>query len=193
MIVPMVNFLIIAILAVISPWMIRNIYNGFVRSIPEKSMPLPSNFILMIVIILLELTKYLGYYLPIMPNLAVYFDVSFFAGLLPSIILVCLNIMMIGVPCAYLDTLVKDTTTTIGGLGPEEDEIRKVVQYYRIFQTLSGPYLFLIYSCSSCLLINNFYVAGIQQVCSLIEQVSITISEFHYPSSHVQKVRLFEI
>ena len=75
-----------------------------------------------------------------------------------------------GVPCAYLDALVIDITKTVE---PKEDEIRKVVQDYRNFQKISGPYLFLIYSSSSCLLIDIFYITGLQQVCHLHEMVSI--------------------
>ena len=92
----MVNLLILVIFAILSPWMIRIIYNDYIRSIPATSMPLPSYFILMIVPILLDLTNFLIYNVPMMPNLTVYLNVSFTVGFLLRSGLACLTLMIIG-------------------------------------------------------------------------------------------------
>ena len=96
MIVPMVNLLILVIFAILSPWMIRIIFNDYIRSIPDTSMPLPSYFILMISPVLLDLTNFLLYNVPLMPHLTVYLNVSFIVGFLLRSVLACLTLMIIG-------------------------------------------------------------------------------------------------
>ena len=78
--------------------------------------------------------------------------------------------MIIGVPCAYLDTLVRDLNIEVE---IDEDEIEKIVHEYKKFQKLAGPYLFLIYSCFSCILIVAFYHAAIMISCYPQQKVNI--------------------
>jgi hypothetical protein len=145
------------------------VYNNFIKIIPETSMPLPSYIFIMIVAILLEMAQNLIYSLPLMSNWTMYEVVIVIFGLFLGIFPMYLRYVIIGVPCAYLDKLVSDLTENED---LEEDEIRKVVQDYRKFKKLSSPYLFLIYTSLSCLLVLSFYNTGIQQVC-IVEKVNI--------------------
>ena len=155
---------------IISPWLIRIIYNNFVRCIPQKNMPLTSHILIMIVFILL---KFVSFCIPIGPfliSLPAYINILSIVGFFLNILPVCLHLMIIGVPCAYLDTLVRDLNIEFE---IDEDEIENIVHEYKKFQKLAGSYLFLIYSCFSCMLIVAFYHAAIFISCYPQQKVNI--------------------
>ena len=178
---------------IISPWLIRTIYNNFVRFIPQITMPLPSNLIIMIVSILLQFASIwieIGSSLMYLPA---YINIIFVIGIILSILPVCLHLMIIGVPCAYLDTLVRDLNIKVE---TDEDAIENIVHEYKKFQKLAGPYLFLIYSNFSCILIALFYHAAIIISCYWAypqEKVNIKVINYSYFVSKSSNILNFEI
>jgi hypothetical protein len=84
--------------------------------------------------------------------------------------------MIIGVPCAYLDTLVRDLTTKVE---IDEDKIEHADHEYKKFQKQAGPYLFLIYSTNSCILIALFYKTAIIISCYPQEKV-IFLTNYYF-------------
>ena len=157
----------------ISPWLIRIIYINFVRFIPQKTMPLPSNLIIMSVSFLLQFAStWIGIgpsmmYSPLSPA---YINILCVIGFFLSILPVCLNLMIIGVPCAYLDILVRDLTINVE---IDEDKIEEIIHEYKKFQKLAGTYLFLIFSAFSCTMIALFYYTAIIISCFPQEKVNI--------------------
>ena len=153
---------------IISPWLIRSIYNNFVRCIPKNAMPLTSHIFIMIVSILLQSASFWIYNGPSLMYLSAYIIILSVIGFFLSLLPVCLHLMIIGVPCAYLDTLVRDLTTKVE---IDEDKIEHAVHEYKKFQKQAGPYLFLIYSTNSCILIALFYKTAILISCYPQEKV----------------------
>lgn len=70
---------------------------------------------------------------------------------------------MLGAPCAYLDKIASDINNS---MEIQEDVIGKLVDEYRRFQRVSGPFLFVIYSYLSCNLIIWFYSTALFWACS---------------------------
>lgn len=133
-------------------------------------MPVPSNLIIMIVSILLQFASTWIEIGPSLMYLPAYINILFIIGFFLRIVPVCLNLMIIGVPCAYLDTLMRDLTIKVE---IDEDKIEEIIHEYKKFQKLAGPYLFLIYSNFSCMLIVLFYNAAIIISCYPQSKVNI--------------------
>ena len=154
----------------ISPWLIRIIYNNFVRFIPQKTMPLPSNLIIMFFSFLLQFASTWIGIGPSMMYSPAYINILFVIGFFLGILSVCLNLMIIGVPCAYLDILVRDLTIKVE---IDEDKIEEIIHEYKKFAKLAGTYLFLIFSTFSCKMIALFYYTAI--IISCFPQAKVNI------------------
>ena len=170
-----IKYLLTCCFIIISPWLIRIIYNNFVRCIPQKTMPLTSHIFIMIISILLKFASIWIFIGPFLIDLPAYMNILFIVGFLLNILPVCLNLMIIGVPCAYLDTLVRDLNLEIE---IDEDEIENIVHEFKKFQKLAGPYLFLIYSSFSCMLIVVFYNAAIITSCYPQQKVNTKVINY---------------
>jgi hypothetical protein len=168
-----IKYLLSCCFVIISPWLIRILYNNIVRYIPPKTMPLTSHVFIMIVSFLLQSVSVWIIIGPYLIDLPAYIDILFIFGFFLNILPVCLNLMIIGVPCAYLDTLIRDLSIKVE---IDEDVIEHIVHEYKKFQKLAGPYLFLIYSTLSCILIVLFYNAAILISCYPQEKVIFLIN-----------------
>ena len=153
---------------IICPALIYRIYKRFINNyIPHGHIANPSHYILMILAVLsLYTSNFLTYGPLVVKNIGL-IETCFYIGFVLSVVPILTSLLIIGIPCGYLDT-----KADFIGNGMNEEHIKDVIQKYLQYHEIVSPYLFFVFTGYTLQLIINMHTLTMSSgSCGTLSQV----------------------
>ena len=96
-------------------------------------------------------------------------EACFYIGFILSIVPILTSLLIIGIPCGYLDTKADGIDDGIN----EEEQVKDVIEKYLQYHEIVSPYLFFVYTGYTLQLIFNMHTLTVNfGSCSALSKVS---------------------
>ena len=128
--------------AVVYPWMMRSINQRFINTLDFNMIPNPSYLGLLLLTLVVFITNKVFDALVIVDNNPIQITILWSIGFLMTIPMVSLSLMIIGVPCGYINVLVDGLNDGF----VEEEEMIHCIKKYKEYNRLSSSFLFVSYT-----------------------------------------------
>ena len=154
---------------IICPALIYRIHKRFItNNIEPGQIANPSHYILMILAVLSLYTSNFLYFGPLVIKDEGPIEACFYIGFILSIVPILTSLLIIGIPCGYLDTKAEDIDDGIN----EEGQVKDVIEEYLQYHEIVSPYLFFVYTGYTLQLIFNMHTLTLNfGSCSALSKV----------------------
>ena len=155
---------------IICPALIYRIHKRFItNNIEPGQIANPSHYILMILAVLsLYTSNFLTYGPLVVKNIGL-IETCFYIGFVLSVVPILTSLLIIGIPCGYLDTKADSNDDGIN----EEEQVKDVIEKYLQYHEIVSPYLFFVYTGYTLQLIFNMHTLTVNfGSCSALSKVS---------------------
>ena len=138
---------------IICPALIYRIHKRFItNNIEPGQIANPSHYILMILAVLSLYTSNFLTYGPLVIKNVGLIETCFYIGFVLSVVPILTSLLIIGIPCGYLDT-----KADFIGNGVDEEQIKDVIEKYLQYHEIVSPYLFFVFTGYTLQLIINMH------------------------------------